>query len=87
MGKKYDGNIRRKDLQTDTIYNTYTRSGLPPTPIAMPGLASIEATLHPQQTKALYFVGKGDGSHAFSNSLAEHNQAVSKYQLKPKTKK
>jgi UPF0755 protein len=87
MGKKYDGNIRRKDLQTDTIYNTYTRSGLPPTPIAMPGLASIEATLHPEQTKALYFVGKGDGSHAFSNSLAEHNQAVSKYQLKPKTKK
>jgi len=87
MGKKYDGNIRRKDLQTDTIYNTYTRSGLPPTPIAMPGLASIEATLHPQKTKALYFVGKGDGSHAFSNSLAEHNHAVSKYQLKPKTKK
>ncbi len=87
MGKKYDGNIRRKDLQTDTIYNTYTRSGLPPTPIAMPGLASIEATLHPQQTKALYFVGKGDGSHAFSHSLAEHNHAVSKYQLKPKTKK
>lgn len=87
MGKKYDGNIRRKDLQTDTIYNTYTRSGLPPTPIAMPGLASIEAALHPVQTKALYFVGKGDGSHAFSNSLIEHNHAVSKYQLKPKTKK
>lgn len=87
MGKKYDGNIRRKDLQTDTIYNTYTRSGLPPTPIAMPSLASIEATLHPEQTKALYFVGKGDGSHAFSNSLVEHNHAVSKYQLKPKTKK
>ena len=87
MGKKYDGNIRRKDLQTDTIYNTYTRSGLPPTPIAMPGLASIEAALHPEQTKALYFVGKGDGSHAFSHSLAEHNHAVSKYQLKPKTKK
>lgn len=87
MGKKYDGNIRRKDLQTDTIYNTYTRSGLPPTPIAMPGLASIEAALHPEQTKALYFVGKGDGSHAFSNSLIEHNHAVSKYQLKPKTKK
>ncbi len=87
MGDKYDGNIRRKDLQTDTIYNTYTRSGLPPTPIAMPGLASIEAALHPEQTKALYFVGKGDGSHAFSNSLVEHNRAVSKYQLKQKSKK
>ena len=87
MGEKYDGNIRRKDLQTDTIYNTYTRSGLPPTPIAMPGLASIEAALHPEQTKALYFVGKGDGSHAFSNSLVEHNRAVAKYQLKHKSKK
>ncbi len=87
MGDKYDGNIRRKDLQTDTIYNTYTRSGLPPTPIAMPGLASIEAALHPEQTKALYFVGKGDGSHAFSNSLIEHNRAVAKYQLKQKSKK
>ena len=87
MGDKYDGNIRRKDLQTDTIYNTYTRSGLPPTPIAMPGLASIEAALLPEQTKALYFVGKGDGSHAFSNSLVEHNRAVAKYQLKHKSKK
>ncbi len=87
MGDKYDGNIRRKDLLTDTIYNTYTRSGLPPTPIAMPGLASIEAALHPEKTKALYFVGKGDGSHAFSNSLVEHNRAVTKYQLKPKSKK
>ncbi len=87
MGDKYDGNIRRKDLLTDTIYNTYTRSGLPPTPIAMPGLASIEAALHPEKTKALYFVGKGDGSHAFSNSLVEHNRAVVKYQLKQKTKR
>ena len=87
IGDKYDGNIRRKDLLTDTIYNTYTRSGLPPTPIAMPGLASIEAALHPEKTKALYFVGKGDGSHAFSNSLIEHNRAVTKYQLKPKSKK
>jgi UPF0755 protein len=82
MGDKYDGNIRRKDLTTDTIYNTYTRYGLPPTPIAMPGLASIEAALHPEKTKALYFVGKGDGSHQFSNSLVEHNRAVAKYQLK-----
>lgn len=81
MGDDYQGNIRRKDLMKDTPYNTYTRSGLPPTPIAMPGLASIEAALHPADTKALYFVGKGDGSHAFSNSLAEHNRAVVKYQL------
>ncbi len=87
MGEDYDGNIRRKDLLADTVYNTYTRSGLPPTPIAMPGLASIEAALHPEKTKALYFVGKGDGSHVFSNSLIEHNRAVTKYQLKPKSKK
>lgn len=82
MGLQYNGNIRKKDLLTDTPYNTYTRSGLPPTPIAMPGMASIEAALHPADTKALYFVGKGDGSHAFSNSLNEHNRAVVLYQLK-----
>jgi len=82
MGIRFDGNIRKKDLSVDTPYNTYTRSGLPPTPIAMPGLAAIEAALHPANTKALYFVGKGDGSHAFSNSLDEHNRAVAKYQLK-----
>ncbi len=87
MGDNYDGNIRRKDLTADTPYNTYTRDGLPPTPIAMPGLASIEAALHPEKTKALYFVGKGDGSHQFSNSLVEHNWAVAKYQLKGKTNK
>ena len=87
MGEKYDGNIRRKDLSTDSTYNTYTRFGLPPTPIAMPGLASIEAALHPEKTKALYFVGKGDGSHVFSNSLVEHNRAVAKFQLNQKTKK
>ena len=81
IGVRYDGNIRKKDLLTDTPYNTYTRDGLPPTPIAMPGLASIEAALHPADTKALYFVGKGDGSHAFSNNLNEHNRAVVKYQL------
>lgn len=81
IGVRYDGNIRKKDLLTDTPYNTYTRDGLPPTPIAMPGLASIEAALHPADTKALYFVGKGDGSHAFSNNLEEHNRAVVKYQL------
>lgn len=82
MGENFNGNIRRKDLQADTVYNTYTRSGLPPTPIAMPGLASIEAALHPAKTKALYFVGKGDGSHVFSSTLAEHNRAVVKYQLR-----
>lgn len=82
MGDDYNGNIRRKDLVKDTPYNTYTRGGLPPTPIAMPGLASIEAALHPAQTKALYFVGKGDGSHVFSSNLIEHNRAVFKYQLK-----
>ena len=87
MGDNYDGNIRKKDLERDTPYNTYTRDGLPPTPIAMPGLASIEAALHPEVTKALYFVGKGDGTHAFSNSLAEHNANVVKYQLKKSTKK
>lgn len=82
MGLRFDGNIRKKDLSVDTPYNTYTRAGLPPTPIAMPGLASIEAALHPANTKALYFVGKGDGSHEFSNNLPEHNRAVVRYQLK-----
>lgn len=82
MGLQFNGNIRKKDLLTDTPYNTYTRSGLPPTPIAMPGIAAIEAALHPAKTKALYFVGKGDGSHAFSNDLNEHNRAVVRYQLK-----
>ena len=81
MGAQFKGNIRKKDLLTDTPHNTYTRDGLPPSPIAMPGLAAIEAALHPADTKALYFVGKGDGSHAFSNSLVEHNRAVVKYQL------
>lgn len=82
MGEAYNGNIRKKDLLADTPYNTYTRDGLPPTPIAMPGMAAIEAALHPADTKALYFVGKGDGSHAFTNNLQDHNRAVVKYQLK-----
>ena len=82
MGAHYDGNIRKKDLIADTPYNTYTRDGLPPTPIAMPGMAAINAALHPATTKALYFVGKGDGSHLFSNNLADHNLAVVRYQLK-----
>lgn len=81
MGDKYQGNIRRKDLTTDTEYNTYTRYGLPPTPIAMPGEAAIFAAANPEKTEALYFVGKGDGTHHFSKTLKEHNNAVIKYQL------
>lgn len=80
MGARFDGNIRKRDLLADTPYNTYVRSGLPPTPIAMPGLASIEAALNPASTAELYFVAKGDGSHQFSHSLQEHNSAVAKYQ-------
>lgn len=86
IGDKYDGNIRRRDLRKDTPYNTYTRRGLPPTPIAMPGLAAIEAALHPAKGKALYFVAKGDGSHVFSSTLKQHNNAVIKYQLKGRRK-
>jgi UPF0755 protein len=82
MGPSFDGNIRKRDLLRDTPYNTYTRSGLPPTPIAMPGLAAIEAALHPAESRALYFVARGDGTHQFSDTLADHNQAVTKYQLK-----
>jgi UPF0755 protein len=84
MGESYDGNIRKQDLLADTPYNTYTRYGLPPTPIAMPGLAAIQAALHPASTRDLYFVGKGDGSHKFSATLEEHNQAVVRYQLNRK---
>ncbi len=86
MGDKYKGNIRRKDLRTDTPYNTYTRAGLPPTPIALPGGDAIHAALHPAETTALYFVSRGDGTHKFSNTLTEHNEAVIKYQLKGKRK-
>lgn len=80
IGAKFDGNIRRKDLLHDTPYNTYTRAGLTPTPIALPGLAALQATLHPAQTDALYFVARGDGSSKFSSSLDEHNRAVNQYQ-------
>jgi UPF0755 protein len=80
LGDRFDGNLRKKDLLTDQEYNTYTRRGLPPTPIAMPGLASIQAALNPAKTDALYFVAKGKGESHFSNNLAEHNRAVSKYQ-------
>lgn len=82
LGERFDGNLHKIDLLTDTPYNTYTRAGLPPTPIAMPGKEAIEAALHPEQTKALYFVAKGGGEHYFSNTLAEHNAAVARYQLR-----
>ena len=80
MGTSFDGNLRKKDLQTDTPWNTYTRAGLPPTPIAMPGKASLLAAVQPAASKALYFVARGDGSSHFSASLDEHNRAVNKYQ-------
>ncbi|MFO7604537.1 MAG: endolytic transglycosylase MltG [Gammaproteobacteria bacterium] len=86
MGERYDGNIRRRDLRTDTPYNTYRRHGLPPTPIALPSAAAIEATLHPEEGDELYFVSRGDGSHYFSSNLAEHNEAVIKYQLRGRRK-
>ncbi len=82
MGSRFDGNVRKHDLQTDTPYNTYTRPGLPPTPIAMPGMAALESAVHPVSSKALYFVARGDGSHQFSETLEDHNKAVVKYQLK-----
>ncbi|HUP28948.1 MAG TPA: endolytic transglycosylase MltG [Usitatibacter sp.] len=82
MGAAYDGNIRKRDLTTDTPWNTYTRDGLPPTPIAMPGAGSLQAVSRPAESDFLYFVGKGDGSHQFSRTLEEHNRAVARYQLK-----
>ncbi len=80
LGERFDGNLRKIDLQTDTPYNTYTRGGLPPTPIAMPGEAAIRAALNPEQTDALYFVSRNDGSHVFSSTLEAHNRAVNRYQ-------
>ena len=81
LGERYDGDIRRRDLTTDTPYNTYTRAGLPPTPIALPGREALQAAVQPDESGALYFVatGKGDGSHVFSRTLAEHNAAVARY--------
>jgi UPF0755 protein len=82
MGDLFDGNLRKKDLQTDTPWNTYTRAGLPPTPIAMPGRDALLAAVAPARTDALYFVARGDGSSEFSSSLDAHNRAVDKYQRK-----
>ena len=79
MGSRYKGNIRRKDIDEKTAYNTYQIDGLPPTPIALPSAASIEATLHPADSDALYFVATGNGGHKFTNSLSQHNQAVKEY--------
>ena len=81
MGERFDGNIRKKDLTADTPWNTYTRDGLPPTPIAMPGAASIKAAVNPAESSYMYFVSRGDGTHEFTRSLEEHNRAVAKYQL------
>jgi UPF0755 protein len=81
LGEGFDGNLTRAHLRGDTPYNTYVHQGLPPTPIALPGRAAIHAVLHPEEGGNLYFVAKGDGSHHFSATLAEHNRAVRRYQL------
>ena len=81
LGAAFDGNLRKRDLLADAPYNTYTRGGLPPTPICLPGRKSIAAAMHPAGGDALYFVARGDGSHEFSATLDEHNRAVQKYQL------
>jgi UPF0755 protein len=86
LGQGFDGNLRRTDLTTDTPYNSYTRSGLPPTPICLPGRASIHAALHPANTKYLYFVARGSGAQYFSETLDSHNSAVTQYQKKPASK-
>jgi UPF0755 protein len=79
LGAAFDGNLRKRDLQADTPYNTYTRPGLPPTPIAMPGVPALRAALNPPASNYLYFVARGDGSSAFSRNLDEHNRAVARY--------
>ena len=84
-GVAFDGNLTRADLQTDTPYNSYTRKGLPPTPICMPGRAAIRAALHPAEGKALFFVARKDGTHQFSETLEQHNRAVGEFQLKKPT--
>ncbi len=87
LGESFDGNLKRVHLTTDGPYNTYTRPGLPPTPIALPGRASLHAALRPASTPALYYVSRGDGTSEFSRSLEEHNRAVTKYQLRPRRKR
>ena len=80
MGKSFDGNLRRADLESDSPYNTYVRAGLPPTPIAAPGAEALRATTNPPTSRALYFVAKGDGTSEFSDNLDDHNRAVNRYQ-------
>lgn len=80
LGERFDGNLRKDDLLTDTPYNTYTRAGLPPTPIALPGAAALQAAVNPIRSRALYFVAKGQGRHEFSDDLDAHNRAVNRYQ-------
>ncbi|TXH63418.1 MAG: endolytic transglycosylase MltG [Burkholderiaceae bacterium] len=87
LGERFDGNLRRSDLRTDHPHNTYTRTGLPPTPIALPGSASLYAATHPAPIRALYFVARGDGSSEFSDDLTAHNRAVARYQLRRPTDK
>ena len=87
LGAAFDGNLRKRDLLADTPYNTYTRAGLPPTPICLPGRAALQAALHPVPGKTLYFVARGDGSHQFSETIAEHTAAVRKYQLKRRSRR
>jgi UPF0755 protein len=84
LGERFDGNLRKRDLVTDGPYNSYTRPGLPPTPIALPGRAAIAAALKPAATEALYFVARGDGTSEFSNSIDAHNRAVDRYQRNPR---
>ncbi|HOM15323.1 MAG TPA: endolytic transglycosylase MltG [Rubrivivax sp.] len=84
LGEAFDGDLRKRDLQADAAFNTYTRAGLPPAPIALPSAAALQAVVQPKPGKALYFVARGDGSSAFSDNLAEHNRAVNKYQRQPK---
>jgi UPF0755 protein len=85
LGAAFDGNLHKRDLLADGPYNSYTRSGLPPTPIAVPGRAALLAAVHPEPTRALYFVARGDGSSEFSETLADHNRAVNRYQRKAGT--
>ncbi len=80
LGASFDGNLRRRDLERDTPFNTYTRDGLPPAPIALPGQASLDAATHPPKTPYLYFVSRGDGTSEFSSNLTDHNRAVAKFQ-------